>query len=69
MEVCIKIDKKIINLLKKADLNEKKQKIINQKSYKKNLKPYTKTNKKVIKFDDTEIVKYKFYQNQRPILV
>ena len=46
---------------KKHDLNEKKQKIINLKNYKKSKTIY-KNGQKIIKFDDTEIEGYKFYQ-------
>ena len=48
------------NLLYKADLNEKKCKTINQKNYKKELKPYIKMDNKIINFDDTEIDEYEF---------
>ena len=53
------------NLLLKADLIEKKQKFI----LKKNLKLYLKMDKKIIKFDDTEIEEYKFHQNISPISI
>ena len=33
------------------------------------LKPYIKMDKQIIKFDDTEIEEYKFYQNRSPILI
>ena len=48
----------------KADLNEKMQKNINEKNYERSLKPYIKIYRKIIKFDDTEIKKYKFNQNK-----
>ena len=53
------------NLLLKADLIEKKQKFI----LKKKLKLYLKMDKKIIKFDDTEIEEYKFHQNISPISI
>ena len=31
------------------------------------LKPYIKMDKKIIKFDDTEIEKYRFHQYDKPI--
>ena len=61
MKVYIKIDLKIINLLQKADLDEKKNKKIS--------KPYIKMVKKIIKFYDNEIDKCKFHQYKRPILI
>ena len=48
-------------MLYKADVNEKKQKIINEKNYKKKFKPYIKVSKKFIKLDDTEIGEYEFH--------
>ena len=39
------------------------------KKIKKKLKPYTKMDKNIIKFDDTEIEEYKFHQNKSPILI
>ena len=33
------------------------------------LKPSIKMGHKIIKFDDTEIQKYKFYQNKNPTLI
>ena len=39
------------------------------KNYNKNLKPYIKINKQIIKCYDTEIEEYKFHQNKRPILI
>ena len=38
------------------------------KNYQKNLKLYTKMNKKIIKFHATEIENYKFYQHKSPTL-
>ena len=35
----------------------------------KKLKPYVKMNKKIIKFDDTEIEKYEFHQYESSILI
>ena len=35
----------------------------------KELKPYTKVDKKIIKFDDTEIKEYEFHQYKRPISI
>ena len=35
----------------------------------KNSKPYIKMDKKVIKFNDTQIKKYKSHQNESPILI
>ena len=41
-----------------------------KKDYKlKKLKPYTKMDKRNIKFDDTEIKEHKFHQNKSPILI
>ena len=54
-------------MLYKADVNEKKQKIINEKNYKKKFKPYIKVSKKFIKLDDTEIEEYEFHQYKSPI--
>ena len=34
-----------------------------------NLKPYIKTDKTVIQFDDTEIAEYKFHKNKTLILI
>ena len=55
--------------ISKADLDKKKRKIINLKYYENILKTYIKLDKKVIKFDDTEIEKYKFHQNKSPISI
>ena len=35
----------------------------------KNLKSYIKMDKKIIKFDDTEVKEYKFHQHKIPILI
>ena len=40
-----------------------------KKNHKKILKPYIKLDKKLIKFDDTEIEEYKFHQIRSPILI
>ena len=39
------------NLLSKVDLNEKKNRKLSMKNIAKKLKPYTKNDKKVMKFD------------------
>ena len=65
----MEISKKIKTLLQKTDLDKKKWKIINQKKYKKVLKPYIKMNKKIIRFDDTEIEKHKFHQHKSSFLI
>ena len=39
------------------------------KRLQKKLKPVTDMDKKVIKFDDTEIEKYEFYQHKNAILI
>ena len=65
----IKIDKKIINLLAKSDLNKKdyQLKIINSKNHKRILKPYIKIDKKIRKF--YKIEKYKFHQHRSLFLI
>ena len=45
------------------------KKVKNYKNYKKYLKPYIKMDKKIIKFHDTGIEKYKFHQYKSPILI
>ena len=40
-----------------------------EKIYQKRLKLYTKTEKIIIKFSDTEIGKKKFHQHKRPISI
>ena len=37
--------------------------------YKTKLKPYMKIDKKIIKFDDTQIEEYEFHQYKRPISI
>ena len=69
MKVYITIEKKIINLLQKADLDEKSEKLYIKKIIKKNLKPYIKMDEKFIKFDNTESEKYKVHQYKRPISI
>ena len=68
MKVYIKIDIKH-KFTSKSWHRWKKWKIKNEKNYKKNLKPYKQMNKKIIKYDDTEIKKYNFYQYKRPISI
>ena len=65
MKAYIKIHKKIINLLQKADL---KKKVENYKLIF-FLKPYTKIDKSNIKFHDTEIEQCKFYQHGGSFLI
>ena len=40
-----------------------------KKIYKRILKPLIKTDKKIIKFDDTKIEKFKFHQHKSPFLI
>ena len=56
-------------MFQKADLNEKNRMLSIKKNHKKNLKPYIKLDKKLIKFDGTEFEEYKFHQNRSPILI
>ena len=49
----IRMSKHVLQI--KENVNEKKEKIINQKKIKKNLKPYKKMDEEIIKFNNTEI--------------
>ena len=64
------INLKAINLLREADLNEnlllkpdlaEKSRTLNMKKIIKNIKPYMKMDKNIVKVDDTEIQEYKFH--------
>ena len=61
-----KINLKTIDLLHKADLIKKKEKVINWKNYKK-IKTISKNGWKNIKLYDKEIEEYEFYQYKSPI--
>ena len=58
-----------INLLQKADLNKKLENYKLEKLFKKLQKAIYKKNKIVIKFDDTEIEKCKFQQQESLISI
>ena len=50
-----------MNLLQKANLNKKVENY-KFKRLQKNFKPFIKMDKKIIKFDDAEIKRYKFHK-------
>ena len=67
-----------INLLQKADSNKKRTKKIinslqkanlNEKNHEKKLKPYIKMDKKIVKFNHTEIEKCEFYEHKSPVSI
>ena len=58
----------VINLLQKADLNKKVGNYELKKKIKK-IKTIYKNGKKILKFDDTDIEKYKFHHHKNPISI
>ena len=58
---------KITNLLQKVDFKKKTTDRLYIKKIIKKFKTIYENGRKIIKFDDTEIEKYKFYKHQSPI--
>ena len=69
MKVYIKVNKKSHKFNSKSWFELKNGKLEIKKANKKTLETYIKRDNKIIKFDDAEIEKYKFYQHETPILI